>query len=440
MLMYAVVELHVDRKPVISPALISWLTGVTPRLSKGKEEFQARTCLWPAREKYLNEYLIHKRTPKKEWVTFHNVRVFKFCKSLATAKGLAEKLVDTSDVGDLNEDSDDNLPPKRKRNSVKVFGESSVDEDDGRPVKGLKISKCDRPTGPPPTSPQHSSSDDESGASSDDSFLRGIRENRDAIDASQPNSTSLLSEQNVHAPTGKRTTTPQLNNQPPSPKLPSIGSNLGTSSVTPSSQPISSAGINTRILTHLSLLKSEIQELKKMVLKVYIVTCGPHDGSSDVEKIPGLPLQTETDFENFTSLCEKEDGKLGMVKHLSEHGKTDIRESVFNMMRKLMTNTLAQNYNYSGINRRGASVAKKKFAETTPCTVLRAAVKQHCRVLLGRGADSRHQFNSTDFKDAVSDWLKDAKKRNENEEKKKKKNETQQENVDSDLGEGDDQH
>ncbi|KAK3919773.1 Stress-associated endoplasmic reticulum protein 1 [Frankliniella fusca] len=126
--------------------------------------------------------------------------------------------------------------------------------------------------------------------------------------------------------------------------------------------------------------------MKKMLMRIFILTCGP----------------------------QEEDAKLGMVKYLSEHGLNDLRETIFFMLKKLISNEYAINFNLTGVNRKGVHTAKKKFDDTLPCIVLKAAVKQHSRTLAMRGDDARHKYNSSEFRSAVSDWLKDAKKRADN--------------------------
>jgi len=55
---------------------------------------------------------------------------------------------------------------------------------------------------------------------------------------------------------------------------------------------------------------------------------------------------------------------VSQVGLLAEHGKEDLKSSVYAMMRKLMTNKVAVNFNFKGINREGTTVKKKKFQNT----------------------------------------------------------------------------
>lgn len=49
---------------------------------------------------------------------------------------------------------------------------------------------------------------------------------------------------------------------------------------------------------------------------------------------------------------------------LVEHGREDLKGSVYCLMRKLMTNKVAINFNLKGTNREGAKIHKKKFLNT----------------------------------------------------------------------------
>jgi len=55
---------------------------------------------------------------------------------------------------------------------------------------------------------------------------------------------------------------------------------------------------------------------------------------------------------------------VSQVGLLAEHGKEDLKSSVYAMMRKLMTNKVAVNFNFKGINREGTTIKKKKFQNT----------------------------------------------------------------------------
>jgi len=52
---------------------------------------------------------------------------------------------------------------------------------------------------------------------------------------------------------------------------------------------------------------------------------------------------------------------VSQVGLLAEHGKEDLKNSIYTMMRKLMTNKVAVNFNFKGINREGTTIKKKKI-------------------------------------------------------------------------------
>lgn len=52
------------------------------------------------------------------------------------------------------------------------------------------------------------------------------------------------------------------------------------------------------------------------------------------------------------------------IRLLVEHGREDLKGSVYCIMRKLMTNKVAVNFNLKGTNREGAKIKKKKFLNT----------------------------------------------------------------------------
>lgn len=52
------------------------------------------------------------------------------------------------------------------------------------------------------------------------------------------------------------------------------------------------------------------------------------------------------------------------IRLLVEHGREDLKGSVYCIMRKLMTNKVAVNFNLKGTNREGAKIQKKKFLNT----------------------------------------------------------------------------
>jgi len=51
---------------------------------------------------------------------------------------------------------------------------------------------------------------------------------------------------------------------------------------------------------------------------------------------------------------------------LAEHGKEGLKRSVYAMTRKLMTNKVAVNFKFKGINRKGTTIKKKKIQNTLP--------------------------------------------------------------------------
>lgn len=53
------------------------------------------------------------------------------------------------------------------------------------------------------------------------------------------------------------------------------------------------------------------------------------------------------------------------IRLLVEHGREDLKGSVYCIMRKLMINKVAVNFNLKGTNREGAKIQKKKFQDTT---------------------------------------------------------------------------
>lgn len=52
------------------------------------------------------------------------------------------------------------------------------------------------------------------------------------------------------------------------------------------------------------------------------------------------------------------------IRLLVEHGKNELKDSVYCIMRKLMTNKVAVNFNLKGSNRKGVQIAKNKFLDT----------------------------------------------------------------------------
>lgn len=49
---------------------------------------------------------------------------------------------------------------------------------------------------------------------------------------------------------------------------------------------------------------------------------------------------------------------------LAEHGKDDVKSSVYAIMRKILSNKVAMHFNLKGINREGTTVKKIKFQNT----------------------------------------------------------------------------
>ncbi|KAK3919772.1 DNA-directed RNA polymerase II subunit RPB1, partial [Frankliniella fusca] len=140
---YAVVELKVGTKAkgVSAPALISWLRGVESELVGGKERFVASKCYWPPNENLVCDFLVSKRKPKPDWRTYKNVRIFTFCRTLASAKSLAERAVETSDVTE----GETPLAKKRSRKQTSFFNSQLNSDSSDDESSCLQITKRVRP-------------------------------------------------------------------------------------------------------------------------------------------------------------------------------------------------------------------------------------------------------------------------------------------------------
>ncbi|XP_052131780.1 uncharacterized protein LOC127751773 [Frankliniella occidentalis] len=358
--------------------------------------------------------LVQKKRPKDGWKIFRKVRIFTFCKTLASAKSLADKAAFTSDV------NDDDVGPsdgKRSRKQTSFYSQDQhFGDDDERPLKMLKLNGGNNVNLFGPGSPSTHSDCSKSPASSPLSTSTALSPPSSPADELEVRSKGVT-------PSASKGVTPSAASN--------LQVNTGTtphqvaSATREAKTPAGNPPVNSRFLTHFVEMRNEVQELKKMILKIYIVTCGPQEGSSDIQSVPNVPIKDFTDYSKFSTLCSKEDGKLGMVKYLTEAGLNELRETVFAMLKKLMSNEFAMNFNLTGVNRK-QTISKKKFDGTAPFIVLKAAVKLHSNALKARGADSRHTYNSAEFRGAVSDWLKDAKKRSENEMARKRKRLQQQ--------------
>nr|XP_012227062.1 PREDICTED: uncharacterized protein LOC105674946 [Linepithema humile] len=130
------------------------------------------------------------------------------------------------------------------------------------------------------------------------------------------------------------------------------------------------------------------------------------------------------EFYNWKDFNLNEEKKLIMIRLLVEHGREDLKGSVYCIMRKLMTNQVAVNFNLKGTNREGAKIQKKKFQDTISYGLIIAALKRHSQERKDRGLHFVYNRETTDSH--VANWLKDAKKRLENEELRLRKQQNEQ--------------
>ncbi|KAK3922336.1 Methylsterol monooxygenase 1-3 [Frankliniella fusca] len=123
-------------------------------------------------------------------------------------------------------------------------------------------------------------------------------------------------------------------------------------------------------------------------------------------EVPPLPCHTQGSRE---------------ARFLSEFGAGSVKQTVFNILAKLLSNEVRIRYNLKGNNRNGVPSIKLRFKDTVPYLVLRAAVKMQCDHL--KKQDKSVSFKIETFDKAVSDWLKDCKKRLTNHQIKEKRDE-----------------
>ncbi|XP_029678709.1 uncharacterized protein LOC115244857 [Formica exsecta] len=114
---------------------------------------------------------------------------------------------------------------------------------------------------------------------------------------------------------------------------------------------------------------------------------------------------------------------LIIIRLLVEHGKEDLKCSVYCIMRKLISNKVAINFNLKGTNREGTRIQKKKFLDTISYGLIIAPLKRHSQERKDRGLHFLYDRESADFH--IANWLKDAKKHLENEELRLKKGKQQ---------------
>ncbi|XP_025162275.1 uncharacterized protein LOC112590339 isoform X2 [Harpegnathos saltator] len=163
----------------------------------------------------------------------------------------------------------------------------------------------------------------------------------------------------------------------------------------------------------ISDLRNRIDKLQGMVTQIYIATCHPAETLDNSIGIPTLPVISMEDFCVWEDFILQEEKKLIMIRQLIEHCTENLKGSIYCIMRKLMTNKVAVNFNLKGTNREGARYGKKKFQSTTSYILVIAIVKKHAQERIDRGLQFTYNREIADLH--ITNWLKDAKKRLENE-------------------------
>ncbi|XP_025158396.1 uncharacterized protein LOC112589428 [Harpegnathos saltator] len=156
---YAVLELPIENElestVYVVPAC-TWLEDITIKVSAkdGKQVTFAALCKWLPHELKLSDHLEKRKKPIVNWITYENVKILKFCKSIRQAKEEVEKALNISDLS--QSDKDRNIkrqrivtrrysPPltvtsmnRRKRTIYSSDSDSDI-ELQAPIVKGLKI-------------------------------------------------------------------------------------------------------------------------------------------------------------------------------------------------------------------------------------------------------------------------------------------------------------
>ncbi|XP_071578668.1 uncharacterized protein [Temnothorax nylanderi] len=172
---YAVIELPSrdddELKSTVNyavPACTAWLQNITIKVAKDDKQGRvtrvtyAAICRWPLDESKLSDYLEKKKKPTDTWVTYENVKILKFCKSVRQAKEEAEKALDVSDLSQSEKDNSvkrqrfvtrrysparpaiNKTSSNRRKNSNIVYvkhSDSSDFEYNAPAVRNLKITK-----------------------------------------------------------------------------------------------------------------------------------------------------------------------------------------------------------------------------------------------------------------------------------------------------------
>ncbi|XP_071578666.1 uncharacterized protein [Temnothorax nylanderi] len=194
---------------------------------------------------------------------------------------------------------------------------------------------------------------------------------------------------------------------------------------------IKSSGFNERtIMAGISDLRKRIDNLHVTLVKIYTATCHPEETFKNFDfGIPTLPFTSVEEFYKWEDCHLDEEKKLIMIRLLVEHGRENLKGSVYCIMRKLMTNKVAVNFNLKGTNKEGAKIQKKKFQNTMFYGLVIAALKRHAQERINR--DFPLLYNREMSDSHIANWLKDAKKRLENDELRLKKSQQQDEQLEN---------
>ncbi|XP_018300473.1 uncharacterized protein, partial [Mycetomoellerius zeteki] len=111
-------------------------------------------------------------------------------------------------------------------------------------------------------------------------------------------------------------------------------------------------------------IRGRIDMLQITITKIYTATCSPVETAKNHIGIPNLPLLSMKEWNKWENFLSEEENKLLMVGLLAEHGKDDVKSSVYAIMRKILSNKVAMHFNLKGINREGTTVKKIKFQNT----------------------------------------------------------------------------
>ncbi|XP_032689041.1 uncharacterized protein LOC116852622 [Odontomachus brunneus] len=103
------------------------------------------------------------------------------------------------------------------------------------------------------------------------------------------------------------------------------------------------------------------------------------------------------EFNKWENFIMVEENKLITIRLLVEHGKNDLKDSVYYIMRRLMTNKVAVNFNLKECNRKGVQIEKNKFVGTRTYDLVIAALKLHKKERVDRGIDFFYNKETADF-------------------------------------------